>query len=197
MTSEHRDHETDPPPRSEDGRRDRGLQELLRRALELGLEKLSDRPENFRQAVGDFRSELKNPREALGSLLNQLDETKSGIYKALGRELLDFLEQANWSEKLSRVLSNLAIDIHTEIRFSSVDSPSSSAPNHQPETSGSTEKRAGVRSTVSVRSDRSPPPEKDAPSDPPNPTSIQDATKETLDKNDTQGEVTRPPRNTN
>lgn len=87
--------------------------ELIKRVLEAGVVKLSEGPENVRQ----FVSELRLPKEALALLLAQIDDTKAGLQRAVSRELRDFLEKANLSEELARVLTKLTLEIKTEVRF--------------------------------------------------------------------------------
>ena len=83
---------TERPPEGDDRDREqrrleRLIPEILRRVLEVGYEKLSEGPENVRNLVAD----LKLPKEALGVLLSQLDETKNGLYRAVAKEVRDFL----------------------------------------------------------------------------------------------------------
>lgn len=86
---------------------------MLKRALEAGLHRLGDRPEVLKQAL----AELRLPKEALLVLLSQLDETKNGLYRAVAREVRDFLERSNVSDELARVLTKLSFEIRTEVRF--------------------------------------------------------------------------------
>ena len=72
--------------------------------LEVGYEKITEGPESVRNLVG----ELKLPKEALGVLLSQLDETKNGLYRAVAKEVRDFLEQTNFAEELAKVLTTLS-----------------------------------------------------------------------------------------
>jgi len=55
----------------EESRVERALREIVRKVIEAGYERLSEGPENVRQLV----SELKLPKEALGSLFGTLDDT--------------------------------------------------------------------------------------------------------------------------
>lgn len=104
--------ETDEPDRDQ-RRLERLIPELVRRLLEAGYEKLSEGPENVRHLVSD----LKLPKEALGVMFAQLDETKNGLYRAVAREVRDFLEQTNFAEELTKVLTTLSFEIKTEVRF--------------------------------------------------------------------------------
>jgi hypothetical protein len=127
----------------EQRRLERLIPELVKRVLEAGYEKLTEGPENVRQMM----SELKLPKEALGLLLSQLDETKSGIYRAVAREVRDFLDHSNLAEELARALTALSFEIKTEVRFI----PNDSRVRPSPE----------IKTKVNVRRDRpsQPPPE--------------------------------------
>lgn len=98
-------------PAEEDPKR--VLPELVRRIVEAGIERLAEGPENVRQRLGD----IKLPKEAIASLVAQLDEGKSGLYRVLARELRDFLESTNFTEELVRALTMLSFEIKTEIRL--------------------------------------------------------------------------------
>jgi hypothetical protein len=100
--------------RERDRRRlERVLPELIKRVLDVGYGKISEGPENVR----NFVSELKLPKEVLNLLVSQIEETKNGLYRAVARELRDFLESTNLSEEMSKVLSSVALEIRTEVRF--------------------------------------------------------------------------------
>jgi hypothetical protein len=128
--------ESDEPDR-EQRRLERLIPELVRRLLEVGYEKLSEGPENVRNLV----SEMKLPKEALGLLLAQLDESKNGLYRAVAREVRDFLNQTNFAEELTKVLTTLSFEIKTEVRFIPNDARTRPTPD--------------VRTKVAVRRDAS------------------------------------------
>lgn len=139
---------TERPPEGDDRDREqrrleRLIPEILRRVLEVGYEKLSEGPENVRNLVAD----LKLPKEALGVLLSQLDETKNGLYRAVAKEVRDFLEQTNFAEELAKVLTTLSFEVKTEVRFIPNDQRLRATPD--------------IRTKVSVKRDRpsQPPPE--------------------------------------
>ena len=110
---------TEPPPSSpeeperDEKRVERALREVVRKVIEAGYERLSEGPENVRQLV----SELKLPKEALGSLFGTLDDTKNGLYRVVAREVRDFLEQSNLAEDLVRALTALSFEVKMEVRF--------------------------------------------------------------------------------
>lgn len=99
-------------PRSE-----KGTAEFIRRLLEAGFEKWAERPE-LRQKLAD----LKLPKDTWNAVLSQLDDGKSGLYRALSKELRDFLQSTNFAEDLVRALTKLSFEIRTEIRFIPNDS---------------------------------------------------------------------------
>ncbi|HEU4403856.1 MAG TPA: hypothetical protein VFS43_00975 [Polyangiaceae bacterium] len=92
---------------------ERIIREGVRRVVEKGVGQITDGPENLRQFVGDMRL----PKEAAFYLLQQIDETKNGLYRAVARELRDFLEHTNLSEELTRALTTLSFEVKMEIRF--------------------------------------------------------------------------------
>jgi hypothetical protein len=128
---------SDPPPstppaaervdaeREQRRRLERVLPEIIKRIVEAGYEKISEGPENVRQFVSD----LKLPKEALGLILAQIDETKNGLYRVVAREVRDFLDHTNFSEELAKVLTTLSFEIKTEVRFIPNDSRLGAKPN--------------------------------------------------------------------
>ena len=132
----------------ETGRLERLLPELVRRFVD-GLDRISE-GKDVRSRVTD-----KLPKEALALLLAQLEETKSGLYRAVARELREFLEKTNFSDELARALTKLTLELKTEVRFVANENntrdtpapqvktevkvrrsepPSKASPNHTPET---------------------------------------------------------------
>lgn len=110
--------ESPPGPERDDAELDRNrlervVPELVRRIVEAGLEKISEGPENVRKAVGDLRL----PREALAAILSQLDETKTGLYRVVAKEVRDILEQTNFADELVRALTAVSFEIRTSVRF--------------------------------------------------------------------------------
>jgi hypothetical protein len=57
-------------------------------------------------------------------MFSQLEETKNGLYRAVAREVRDFLENTNFAEELTRALTTLSFEIKTEVRFIPNDSRS-------------------------------------------------------------------------
>ena len=118
---------------------ERMIKEGVKRAVEKGVEQLTETPENLRQYLHD----LKMPKEVASFMFAQADETKTGLYRVVAKEMRDFLEHTNLAEEITRALTTLSFEIKTEIRF---------VPNDQKvEGDGAKKSKPEVKSTVRVR----------------------------------------------
>lgn len=113
-----------PPPDHDPDRTplERIVPELLKRVVETGTKNLS--AEALRQLVG----ELKLPKEALSYTFSQLDETKNGVYRIIGKEVRDILEKTNLSEEIAKALSLLTLEMKMEVRFKPSETPGKGSP---------------------------------------------------------------------
>jgi hypothetical protein len=119
---------------------ERLVPEIIKRLVETGVGKIAEGPENLR----NFVSELKLPKEIVTYLLVQIDETKNGVYRVVSKEIRDFLQETNFGEELTKILTKLSFEIKTEIRF---------IPNDAAGPHGIA--KPDVRTSVQVKSDRS------------------------------------------
>jgi hypothetical protein len=122
---------------------------LVKRILEAGIDRLHDSPDSVRRLM----SELRLPREALNAILSQIDESKSGLYRVVAKEVRDFLGKTNFADELTRALTSLSFEIRTEVRFIPNDARGRPSPD--------------VRSKVSVKKRPSTPPPHDETPAPP------------------------------
>jgi hypothetical protein len=100
--------------RSRRGRRLEGvIPDLLKRAVELGVEKAQEAPSNLKGFVG----EMKLPKEIAQLILAQMEESKDGLFRVVAKEVRDFLEHANLSGEMRKMLTTLQFEINTTIRF--------------------------------------------------------------------------------
>jgi hypothetical protein len=114
-----------PPPdspheRNREGRRRRlegVIPEIVRRAVELGVEKAQEAPDNLKQFVGD----MKLPKEIAHYLLTQIDETKNGLFRVVAKEIRDFLEHTNFAGEVQKLLTTVQFEVNTTIRFTPND----------------------------------------------------------------------------
>ncbi len=94
-------------------RLDSVISELVKRAVEIGVEKAVEAPENSKELVGG----IKLPREAAQYLLSQIEDTKHGISRVVASEVRDFLEHSNVANEMQKMLSTMQLEIRTTIRF--------------------------------------------------------------------------------
>jgi hypothetical protein len=88
------------------------VKRIVERAVESGVERLAEGPENLKHFA-----DRKLPKEVLHYLYSQVDDTKTGIYRAVAKEIRDVLEHTQLSEEITKVLTKLSFEIKTEIRF--------------------------------------------------------------------------------
>lgn len=117
---------------------ERILPGVVKKVVERGVEKLVESPESLRH----FVDELKLPKEIASYLLVQVDETKNGLYRAVAKEIRDFLEHTDLSETVTKTLTKLSFEIKTEIRF---------IPNDAAPTGEARMPKPDVRASVNVR----------------------------------------------
>lgn len=103
------DCDSDPPRRRLEG----VIPELIKRAVELGVEKASEAPDTVKQFVHD----LKIPKEIAGYILSQVEETKNGLFRVVAKEMRDFLDHANLSGEMQKLLTTVQFEVSTTIRF--------------------------------------------------------------------------------
>ena len=90
-----------------------GVSDLLKRAVELGVEKATEAPDNLKELV----SGLRVPKEIANVIFSQIDETKNGLFRVVAKEMRDFLEQTNVAGEMQKMLTTVSFEINTTIRF--------------------------------------------------------------------------------
>jgi hypothetical protein len=115
------------PPDSGAGKGRRRLEgvipELLKRAIEIGVDRAQDAPESLKHFVG----ELKLPKEIVSYILQQVDETKNGLFRVVADEIRGFLETSNLSGEMKKMLTTVQFEINTTVRFTPNDGPAPGA----------------------------------------------------------------------
>jgi hypothetical protein len=106
-------HRAQREPRDKRRRLDSVIPEIIKRAVELGVEKAYEAPDNLKEIVQN----LKLPREAASLLMAQADETKNGLFRVVGKEVRDFLEHTNFASEMQKLLTTVQFEISTTIRF--------------------------------------------------------------------------------
>lgn len=89
------------------------IKRAVERAVESGVGRLAEGPEK----IGHFVGDMKLPKEVLSYLYTQIDETKTGLYRVVAKEIRDVLEHTELADVLTKTLTKLSFEIRTEIRF--------------------------------------------------------------------------------
>jgi hypothetical protein len=111
-----------PPGLDDEGKRRVRLERILGGAIRRGLEKgieaglgtLSRTDNVVRELVGD---NVKLPKELVGYVFSQVDETKNAMVRVVAGEVRDFLQATDLATELQKALTSLSFEIKTEIRF--------------------------------------------------------------------------------
>jgi hypothetical protein len=120
------------------------IPELLKRAIEMGVDRAQDAPESLKHFVG----EMKLPKEIVTYILQQVDETKNGLFRVVANEIRDFLEHTNISSEMKKMLTTVQFEINTTVRFSPNDSP---APTEESEDGGEARKSTAPKPEVKTQ----------------------------------------------
>jgi len=105
---------------SSDGKRRRlegVIPEILKRAMEIGVEKATDTVHGAPDSIKQFVNDLKVPKEIAAYLFSQIDDTKTGIFRVVGKEIREFLTQTNLSGEMQKMLTTVQFEVNTTIRF--------------------------------------------------------------------------------
>ncbi len=112
-----------PPAHVEEDERDttshkaRNLVErLLKRGIESGFEAFSKSEESVRGMIDKIKD-----RELAQLALDQIDETKNGLYRAVAKETRDFLDNTSIASELKKALTGMAFEVKMEVRFKSTE----------------------------------------------------------------------------
>lgn len=116
---EDEEEEAAPEPERRRRRLERMLPDILKRAIEKGLVTgigtLSNSGEAIRDMLGDNVKHV--PKELVGYVFSQVDETKNAMVRVVAREVRDFLSATDLAHELQKALTSLSFEIRTEIRF--------------------------------------------------------------------------------
>ena len=137
------DFASDPPPAGQGGsvresakermraRLESVIPEILKRAVEIGVEKARESPSDVKQFIHD----LKVPKEFAHYLFQQIDDTKNGLFRVVAKEIRDFLEHTNFAGEVQKLLTTVQFEVNTTIRFTPNDGrePRKNDPRDGPE----------------------------------------------------------------
>jgi hypothetical protein len=123
-------------------RLDSVIPELIKRAVEIGVEKAVEAPDNLKEFVGG----MKMPRDAAHYVLAQVEETKNGLFRVVAKEVREFLEHTNIAGEMQKMLTTVQFEISTTIRFKPNDSGAGDAARMpKPEVKAEVQVKRGAR----------------------------------------------------
>jgi hypothetical protein len=94
---------------------------LLERFVKKGIESGIDAISRSEDTVRSFVEKTRLPKEVAHALLDQVDETKKGIYSVVAKEIRDFLTSTSFASDMKKVLTGLAFEVKMEVRFKNVE----------------------------------------------------------------------------
>lgn len=92
------------------------VERLLKRGIESGFEAFSKSEDTVRNVI----DKIKDGDLAHGAM-EQIDETKNGLYRAVAKEMRDFLNNTSIATELKKALTGLAFEVKMEVRFKSTE----------------------------------------------------------------------------
>ncbi|MSP16370.1 MAG: hypothetical protein EXR73_07125 [Myxococcales bacterium] len=72
---------------------------------------------NSEDGIRKMASELTVPKDVAGYLISSVQATKDEVFKIVARETREFLSNMNVNQELARLLTQVSLEIKTEIRF--------------------------------------------------------------------------------
>ena len=112
----------DAPPPSDDppgddsakrGRLEGFIPDLVKRTFYAGLGALFTTEEGIRKMANDFQL----PKDVDNYLIQQAAASKDELFRIVGRELRNALQQMDMAGELQKLLTAISFEIKTEIRF--------------------------------------------------------------------------------
>ncbi|MFO0645402.1 MAG: hypothetical protein U0326_04125 [Polyangiales bacterium] len=110
MSSDERKPASEAPPEHP---RNTILERLVKRGIESGMGAFTRSEDTVRGLIDG----MKLPKEAANVVLDQIDETKKGLYTVVAKEIRDFLQTTNFAGDVKKILTGLAFEVKMEVRF--------------------------------------------------------------------------------
>lgn len=91
----------------------KGVTDVFRKAMVAGLGAVFMTEEGLRSMVKD----LKLPKDVVGYIVGQAERSKDEFFRVIGDELRRFFENPALRRELTKVLSDMTIEVKAEIRL--------------------------------------------------------------------------------
>lgn len=93
------------------------LRETFRKAVEKGIEAGVGTLRSADSVVRGVTQDGRLPKEVIGYVFAQVDETKNALVRGVANEVHEFLEATDIAGEFYRALTSLSFEVKTEIRF--------------------------------------------------------------------------------
>ncbi len=134
------DRRSTPPPGAPDDEHRSGAKKLVSMLLKKGIESGIDAISKSEDVANRLVEGMKIPKEMASLALDQIDETKNGVYRAVAKEIRDFLNSTNFATEMKKVLTGLAFEVKMEVRLKNAE-----------DSSGETHLKPDVSAEVSIK----------------------------------------------
>ncbi len=121
---------------------------ILERIVKKGIESSIGAINKSEDRVRSFVDRTRLPKEVAHALLDQVDETKKGIYSVVAKEIRDFLRTTSFASDVKNILTGMAFEVKMEVRFKNVENAA-----------GEDSLRPDVQARTRVKTTKKPPPE--------------------------------------
>ena len=89
------------------------IPDIIRRTILGGIGAVFASEEGIRKLA----SEVSLPKDVVNFLLQQATSSKDEVLRVIGKEVRGFLESANISAEMQKLLTQLSLEVKTEVRF--------------------------------------------------------------------------------
>ena len=121
---------------------------ILERIVKKGIESSIGAINKSEDRVRSFVDRTRLPKEVAHALLDQVDETKKGIYSVVAKEIRDFLRTTSFASDVKNNHTGMAFEVKMEVRFKNVENAA-----------GEDSLRPDVQARTRVKTTKKPPPE--------------------------------------
>ncbi len=92
------------------------IERIVKKTVESGFEAISKSEDTVRSVIDKFKDQ-----EITQAAMDQIDETKNGLYRAVAKEMRDFLQNTSLASEFKKALTGLAFEVKMEVRFKSTE----------------------------------------------------------------------------
>ena len=89
------------------------IPDVVKRTFVTGLGALIMSEEGVRNMVSDMRL----PKEAVGFIIQQADNTKRELLKIVAKEVREVLDTVNFGRELQKILTSITFEVSMQVRF--------------------------------------------------------------------------------